>query len=902
MSGLQAISKAKAKSKSNHSHSSDSGDVSSSKHKASTQLGSFYSAGPILSLSSLVQAKVTIGHPTDRYEHEANTVAETITTGREVPSISRISSYGQGSFAQRKEEPVQTLPVQLQVEEEEEPVQTLLVQRQVEEEEEPVQTLPIQRQADQEEEPVQTLLVQRQADQEEEPVQTLPVHRQAEEEEEELVQTKPNSDEITPQIQRQEAAEEEEELVQAKPITEQTPPLIQRQAERAGEEEKEETLQSKPLASQITPLVQRQPEPVEEEEELQETPVFPKLTVGAPEDEYERQADQVAEKVMRMPDSDTSQILEEKEEQPGQSGVIQTKPDDSYTSPKKFAKTIHSPISGSRLSEHVRAKVEPVLGRDLSHVQVHSDHNANQAAQSLHAKAFTHKNTIWLGAGQSPNDLQLMAHEATHVAQQTNLLHKNNIVKSRLMPIRNLPDKRYGPSANREVLSQAEQFPKISKVGTPIVQLFRHPLISWLTPSPKKSAERGYYLYQYLKWHPIQLAIPSLSPSYIFRVISHFSAIQNLVKSISSFFRGLCDGAKRFSPESVIQRIPHARAQRDLNSLILISLIQKKPLPSLRMQMVLFEAGFFFGAAEGIVLDLWMLIKSLYQIVKKPEILFASIASLVNIITSDSGPPLAYNAGYSIPESLGDHLEKLSKRDVFNFGRGLGKLLGPLILSVIMSILLSPGALGAKAAQLLLKGIEKSRKLLYWIKRVPSRLKDSNRIRKVLSNLDPEIRIKLEPRIGSLPIPGTVRIVTRLKPPRKPPHVLKGDISHFDSTLLKKVMKKREELLKNLGDESWGRNIAAAKVKTKDGIKTWIIVNDKEGLHSEAILFIRMDRERAIGLQIFSERIPCDSCRPGSLNKFHDVYYGFDPKLIKKFPKKDAKNKEALKIYFGKKP
>jgi dolichol kinase len=248
MSGLQAISKAKAKakSKSNNSHSSDSGDVLSSKHKASTQLGSFYSAGPILSLSSLVQTKVTVGHPNDQYEHEANTVAETITSGREVPSISRISSYGQGSFAQRQEEPVQTLLVQRQVEEEEEPVQTLsvqrqeeeepvqtlLVQRQVEEEEEPVQTLSVQRQ--EEEEPVQTLLVQKQADQEEEPVQTLPIQRQADQEEE-PVQTLP--------IQRQ--GDQEEEPVQTLPI--------QRQADQ--EEEPVQTL-----------LVQRQ---AEEEEPVQ---------------------------------------------------------------------------------------------------------------------------------------------------------------------------------------------------------------------------------------------------------------------------------------------------------------------------------------------------------------------------------------------------------------------------------------------------------------------------------------------------------------------------------------------------------------------------------------------------------------------------------------------------------
>jgi hypothetical protein len=70
------------------------------------------------------------------------------------------------------------------------------------------------------------------------------------------------------------------------------------------------------------------------------------------------------------------------------------------------------------LPASVREKVEPVLGADLSRVRVHTGRSANEAAKDLHAKAFTHKNHIWLGPDQSPDDLELMAHEATHVVQQ----------------------------------------------------------------------------------------------------------------------------------------------------------------------------------------------------------------------------------------------------------------------------------------------------------------------------------------------------------------------------------------------------------------------------------------------------------------------------------------------------
>ena len=40
------------------------------------------------------------------------------------------------------------------------------------------------------------------------------------------------------------------------------------------------------------------------------------------------------------------------------------------------------------------------------------------AAAELHARAFTVGADIFLGEGESPADLELMAHEATHVVQQ----------------------------------------------------------------------------------------------------------------------------------------------------------------------------------------------------------------------------------------------------------------------------------------------------------------------------------------------------------------------------------------------------------------------------------------------------------------------------------------------------
>ena len=73
---------------------------------------------------------------------------------------------------------------------------------------------------------------------------------------------------------------------------------------------------------------------------------------------------------------------------------------------------------GTRLPNKVRRALEPQLDADLSQVKVHTDRHANQLNRDLGAKAFTHQNHIFYGKGQSPNNLQLTAHETVHTIQQ----------------------------------------------------------------------------------------------------------------------------------------------------------------------------------------------------------------------------------------------------------------------------------------------------------------------------------------------------------------------------------------------------------------------------------------------------------------------------------------------------
>lgn len=189
-------------------------------YSSSARLGAFYSAGPVFGLGAQVQTKVTIGRANDQYEREADVVADNVTAGLPVPSISRISLGSLEPVTQRqeeKEESIQELTVQQQEEEKEELVQENPVQRQEEDEEkqeQPIQKQAIQLQEEEKEgELAQTQTVQRQEEEEKEeaPVQTLQVQRQEEEEEEEEpVQTQ------MIQCQEEEEEEEEDESVQSK--------------------------------------------------------------------------------------------------------------------------------------------------------------------------------------------------------------------------------------------------------------------------------------------------------------------------------------------------------------------------------------------------------------------------------------------------------------------------------------------------------------------------------------------------------------------------------------------------------------------------------------------------------------------------------------------------------------
>jgi hypothetical protein len=79
--------------------------------------------------------------------------------------------------------------------------------------------------------------------------------------------------------------------------------------------------------------------------------------------------------------------------------------------------------SGAPLDDGVRADLEPRFGHDFSQVRVHADTSAAASAQAVGAHAYTVGNHIAFAAGSyapdTPDGRKLIAHELTHVVQQS---------------------------------------------------------------------------------------------------------------------------------------------------------------------------------------------------------------------------------------------------------------------------------------------------------------------------------------------------------------------------------------------------------------------------------------------------------------------------------------------------
>jgi hypothetical protein len=139
-----------------------------------------------------------------------------------------------------------------------------------------------------------------------------------------------------------------------------------------------------------------------------------KSTIGAPDDAYEREADAVAEQILRRPETGfpparAGATTPRRREAAGDGSTRTPSAGAAFTAP------------GQPLDADSRAYFEPRFGRALGEVRLHTDAAARRSADTIDARAFTVGTHIVFGDRYVPASAasrSLLAHELVHVIQQ----------------------------------------------------------------------------------------------------------------------------------------------------------------------------------------------------------------------------------------------------------------------------------------------------------------------------------------------------------------------------------------------------------------------------------------------------------------------------------------------------
>lgn len=145
--------------------------------------------------------------------------------------------------------------------------------------------------------------------------------------------------------------------------------------------------------------------------------IQPKLKIGDPNDRYEREAEQVAHRVVNTEESEqpVDAVAESRRKRTG-GGV-------SAVDGRSERRIRSLKGSGRSLSEAERSFFEPQFGRSFDDVRIYTGKQAAKLNDALNARAFTYGQNIYFGPGnyrpETPAGRKLLAHELTHVVQQT---------------------------------------------------------------------------------------------------------------------------------------------------------------------------------------------------------------------------------------------------------------------------------------------------------------------------------------------------------------------------------------------------------------------------------------------------------------------------------------------------
>ena len=229
---------------------------------------------------------------------------------------------------------------------------------------------------------------------------------------------------ISPQLED----ENQEEKVNLKPAVEEgDEETVSPQLE---DENKKEDLQLAADEPEKEDMVSPQLENENKQEDLNKKSIQTKLTVGEPGDKYEQEADTVAAKVVEQINSPKSQQpVQGKVEPVVQPTLMRQGGAGKGTVNRDVEQNIQQARgSGQGLADNVRQPMEQAFGAGFSGVKVHTGGQADVLNRSLNSRAFATGQDIFFKQGEynpgSRGGQELLAHELTHVVQQTGTVQR----------------------------------------------------------------------------------------------------------------------------------------------------------------------------------------------------------------------------------------------------------------------------------------------------------------------------------------------------------------------------------------------------------------------------------------------------------------------------------------------
>ncbi|HWB85235.1 MAG TPA: DUF4157 domain-containing protein [Bryobacteraceae bacterium] len=171
-----------------------------------------------------------------------------------------------------------------------------------------------------------------------------------------------------------------------------------------------------------------------EHEDKSSLSVQTKLAVNAPGDVFEQEADRVADTVMRstVPVSAVSAgsvSIQRRSNPQALPSRGRAPPPEASAESHVESRIVGRLGQGSSLPASSRTFMEERFGVDFGHVRVHTGTDADDLNRSLHAYAFTSGSDIFFAAGQfrpgTADGDRLLAHELTHVVQQTGAVQRS---------------------------------------------------------------------------------------------------------------------------------------------------------------------------------------------------------------------------------------------------------------------------------------------------------------------------------------------------------------------------------------------------------------------------------------------------------------------------------------------